>query len=76
MLDLSTQEIPLNGRSTLSVNLARGEATALTEVVVTALGVKKESKKLGYSVTSVNPDELVKQRTTNLGNPLKVRLQV
>ncbi|HZI53132.1 MAG TPA: SusC/RagA family TonB-linked outer membrane protein [Chitinophagaceae bacterium] len=66
-----TQEIPLNGRSTLSVNLGRGEATALTEVVVTTLGVKKESKKLGYSVTSVNPDELVKQRTLNLGESLE-----
>ena len=66
-----TQEIPLNGRSTLSVNLGRGEATALTEVVVTTLGVKKESKRLGYSATSVNPDELVKQRTLNLGESLE-----
>ncbi|HEY5773941.1 MAG TPA: TonB-dependent receptor plug domain-containing protein, partial [Chitinophagaceae bacterium] len=66
-----TQEIPLNGRSTLAVNLGRGEATALTEVVVTTLGVKKESKKLGYSVTSVNADELVKQRTLNLGESLE-----
>ena len=66
-----TQEVPLNGRSTLSVNLGRGEATALTEVIVTTLGVKKESKKLGYSATSVNPDELVKQRTVNIGESLE-----
>src|SRR6187401_1144036 len=67
----TTQEILLNGRSTLSVSLSRSEATALTEVVVTTLGVKKESKKLGYSVTSVNPDELVKQRTLNIGESLE-----
>src|SRR6187455_686250 len=67
----TTQEISLNGRSTISVSLSRGEATALTEVVVTTLGVKKESKKLGYSVTSVNPDELVKQRTLNMGESLE-----
>ena len=67
----TTQEIPLNGRTTLSVSLSLGEATALTEVVVTTLGVKKESKKLGYSVTSVNPDELVKQRTLNIGESLE-----
>jgi len=66
----TTQEILLNGRSTLSVSLSRSEATALTEVVVTTLGVKKESKRLGYSATSVNPDELVKQRTLNLGESL------
>ena len=67
----TTQEIPLNGRSSLSVSLSRGEATALTEVVVTTLGVKKESKRLGYSATSVNPDELVKQRTLNIGESLE-----
>ena len=67
----TTQEILLNGRSTLSVSLSRSEATALTEVVVTTLGVKKESKRLGYSATSVNPDELVKQRTLNIGESLE-----
>jgi len=66
-----TQEIPLNGRSTLSVSLSRGEGTALTEVVVTTLGVKKESKRLGYSATSVNTDELIKQRTLNMGESLE-----
>src|SRR6186713_59060 len=69
-----TQEISLNGRSTISVSLSRGEATALTEVVVTTLGVKKESKKLGYSVTSVNPNELVKNRTLNVGESLEGRV--
>ena len=40
-------------------------------MVVTTLGVKKESKRLGYSATSVNPTELVKQRTLNLGESLE-----
>jgi hypothetical protein len=51
--------------------LAHREATALTEVVVTTLGIKKESKKLGYSATSVNPNELVKNRTLNVGESLE-----
>src|SRR6187200_2377883 len=67
----TTQEIPINGRTTLSVSMSLGEGTALTEVVVTTLGVKKESKRLGYSATSVNADELVKQRTLNLGESLE-----
>src|SRR5205085_2894317 len=41
-------------------------AQDLTEVVVTGLGIKRQSKKLGYSTTSVNTDELVTQRTTNV----------
>ena len=67
----ATQEIPLNGKTTLSVNMSLGETKALTEVVVTTLGIKKESKKLGYSATTVNPNELVKNRTLNMGESLE-----
>ena len=42
------------------------DAQGLEEVVVTALGIQRESKKLGYSVTSVQTDELVTNRTTNV----------
>ena len=70
----ATQEIPLNSRSSLSVILSLGETTALTEVVVTTLGIKKESKKLGYSATSVNPNDLVKNRTLNVGESLEGRV--
>src|SRR5690606_30936986 len=34
--------------------------------VVTALGIKKESRKLGYSAETVRTDELIKNRTTNV----------
>jgi TonB-linked SusC/RagA family outer membrane protein len=70
----TTQEIAINGRGTISVSLAHSEATALTEVVVTTLGIKKESKKLGYSATSVNPNDLVKNRTLNVGESLEGRV--
>ena len=69
-----TQEIALNGRSSLSVNLIRGEGADLAEVVVTSLGIRRQSKKLGYSATQVNTDELVKNRTTNLGESLEGRV--
>ncbi|MCW0483006.1 SusC/RagA family TonB-linked outer membrane protein [Gaoshiqia sediminis] len=36
------------------------ETTGLDEVVVTALGIKREKKALGYSVSSIKSDELVK----------------
>lgn len=66
-----TLDVPLNGRSTVTVNLVRGEATMGEEVVVVALGVRRSSKKLGYATTSVNADELVKQRTLNVGESLE-----
>jgi TonB-linked SusC/RagA family outer membrane protein len=65
-----TLDVPLNGRSTVTVNLVRGEATMGEEVVVVALGVRRSSKKLGYATTSVNADELVRQRTLNIGESL------
>ncbi|MDR1610284.1 MAG: SusC/RagA family TonB-linked outer membrane protein [Candidatus Symbiothrix sp.] len=43
---------------------------ALDEVVVTALGIKKEKKALGYSVQDINSEELLKIKTANPLNSL------
>ncbi|MBK5270422.1 MAG: TonB-dependent receptor plug domain-containing protein, partial [Bacteroidia bacterium] len=69
-----TQEISVDGRTRISVILVRGEGSNLEEVVITALGIRKESRKLGYSATSVSTDELVKNRTTNVGEALEGRV--
>ncbi len=41
------------------------DAKNLNEVVVTALGIKKEVKRLGYSIQEVKGDELLKARSAN-----------
>lgn len=51
------QEISVGDRNTLSINLAA--TTNLQEVVVTALGITRAEKALGYSVTKVDPGTLV-----------------
>lgn len=43
-------------------------------VVVTALGIKKESRRLGYSVTKVSGDEFTESREINIGNALTGRV--
>src|SRR5678816_4738279 len=43
----------------------------MTDVVVTALGITKKSRGLGYSTSSVNPDELTETRTPNPINALE-----
>lgn len=48
--------------------------SAMDEVVVTALGITKESKKLGYAVTTVGGDLLNKARENNVGNSLSGRV--
>jgi len=72
-VSFAPQEISLNGRTSLFVDMIRSNET-LTDVVITALGIRRESKKLGYSATSVNADELVKNRTTNVGEALEGRI--
>jgi TonB-linked SusC/RagA family outer membrane protein len=73
-IGFATIEVPVNGRNDISVSMFKGDRSDLGEVVVTALGIKKASKKLGYSTTSVNADELVKNRTTNVGEALEGRV--
>jgi len=46
------------------------DQTQLSEVVVTALGIKRERKALGYALSEVNGDELTKAKETNVINSL------
>lgn len=63
------QAITIGNDTRLSISLSPG-ATQMTEVVVTALGIKKERKALGYSVTEVKGSELTQARETNVANSL------
>ena len=52
----STQEVTVGSQSTINVALAADNA--LDEVVVTAQGVKREKKALGYAVSEVASEEI------------------
>ncbi|MDR1602845.1 MAG: SusC/RagA family TonB-linked outer membrane protein [Tannerella sp.] len=64
-----TQEITYTGQRSLSVTLVE-DALALDEVVVTAMGITKEAKKLGYAITTINAGELTKAGATNFASAL------
>ena len=64
-----TQLIPVGNRSQFDITLEE-DKEMLDEVVVTALGIAKESKKLGYSVATIKADELVSKGSTNLATAL------
>ena len=57
-----TQEIVVNNQTTINVSLAE-DASQLDEVVVTALGIKKEAKALGYSVAKVDSERILASGT-------------
>ncbi len=65
-----TQTEAVGSRKNINIHIA-GTAQNLSEVVVTALGIKKQSRGLGYAATSVNPDEVSVNRTSNVMNALQ-----
>ncbi len=58
------QEARITDQTVINILLSV-ETKSLDEVVITALGVRKERSKLGYSVQDVKGDELVKARDAN-----------
>lgn len=63
------QEVSVAGKTTLTIRLTPSTNT-LNQVVVTALGIKREAKSLGYSTTTVGGEQLTQSREVNLGNAL------
>lgn len=63
------QEVKVGNNTTLNITL-RAANNNLNEVVVTALGIRKERKALGYSVSELNAQELMKNKNTNIVNSL------
>ena len=62
-----SEKVPVNGQSVIDINLV-SDVKALEEVVVTALGMKKEKKAIGYDVSNVTGDKIA---TGGVSNALK-----
>ncbi len=64
-----TQEIAVSGRNSINVKLEMAN-NVMNEVVVTALGIERESKSLTYAAQTISADELNQAKETNLINSL------
>ena len=67
------KEVKVGNQSVLKVSLVP-ESKALGEVVVTALGIKKAAKSIGYATSTVNSDQITINRTTNFMNSLQGKI--
>ena len=65
----TTQEIRYTGQSSINVTLVE-DTKVIEEVVVTALGIKREKKALGYATQELKGDALIEARENNLANAL------
>src|SRR5699024_5469257 len=68
-----SQEVSVEGRSTINIVLQSSSQT-LDEVVVTALGVSRERKSLGYAVDEVDGGALNEVVQENVLNSLSGRV--
>lgn len=65
----TTLEETVGERSVIDISLSEG--SFLGEVVVTALGIEKEARTLGYGVDKIDAEEFTKARSANVVNALQ-----
>lgn len=68
-----TQEITVGSSRNYTVNL-QSSSQNLDEVVVTALGLKKDKKSLGYSIDEIDSEELMRNKSANAINSLSGKI--
>ncbi|HWK05929.1 MAG TPA: SusC/RagA family TonB-linked outer membrane protein [Puia sp.] len=64
-----SKEVLVGDAAAITVTLEASKQQ-LTEVVVTALGIKKQTRSLGYSTTEVDGSKFTSSREANIGNAL------
>jgi TonB-linked SusC/RagA family outer membrane protein len=69
-IGFTDMEVPVSNRTEIDIALTAA-VKGMEEVVVTALGISKQSRSLGYAATSVKPEELTINRTPNVMNALQ-----
>lgn len=63
-----TQEIAVGGKTVIDVVMKEG--STLDEVVVSALGISRKKKSLGYAVTELNGDDVSTVKESNVASSL------
>lgn len=73
LIGMKTQEIELGESDQVDV-VMQVDAINADEVVVTAIGLERQKKSLGYSTQQVNNDQIMQSRETNITNALTGRV--
>jgi TonB-linked SusC/RagA family outer membrane protein len=68
-IGMKPQEVAIDGRTVINV-IMEPETVGLDEVVVTALGISREKKSLGYATQEVKGDVISNVKTANFMNNL------
>lgn len=68
-IGFTPKEVQVNGQTKINITVSEDEQL-LDEVVVTALGIKRDKKSLGYALQEVKGDQLTETRDPNVANAL------
>ena len=64
-----TKDVTVGSQNVINISLEE-TLMQMDEVIVTALGIKREAKSLGYAATSVNTDQIADPSMVNFANNL------
>src|SRR6056297_1607949 len=70
---LLTKEVEVNGRTSINV-VMESDLMEIDEVVVTAMGIRKEKKALGYSVQDVSGDAISAAKNMDVSKSLQGKI--
>ncbi|MCG8309076.1 MAG: SusC/RagA family TonB-linked outer membrane protein, partial [Cytophagales bacterium] len=69
----NTEEISVGGRTVIDVSMVE-DITSLEEIVVTALGIRREERSLGFAVGKVEGEEVTRVAQENVLNSLSGKI--
>lgn len=72
-IGMKTKEVPIGATTSLNVALDP-DVLGLDEVVVTAVGIERSTKALGYSVQEIDGDQVASSRETNVVSGLSAKV--
>ncbi len=72
-LGYKKNSVPVEGRREINIAL-KPDQELLDEVVITAIGIEKDLRKIGYSVSEVDGDEITESREVNIVNALNAKV--
>lgn len=70
---METKEIKVGTQTKINIIL-QSNAIAMEELVVTAMGVRQEKKRMNFAVQSVNADDLTENKSSNFVNALQGKI--
>lgn len=72
-IGMQSQEVEIGNRTVIDIQLAE-DVRQLSEVVVTALGIERSVKTLGYAASTIDADELTRSKPISALNALQGKM--